>query len=143
MIRVLTKQLGQRRPLLADWSFDPPRDWGGDGDEPLTLRALIARIVRLEVDQFRARQKRRTTYQVLTAREVGEGVERGAVKPGSQAGVQHVDEETAVATALLAFEDGIYLVILDGEEQRDLDREVHLAPDSTVTFIRLVMLAGA
>jgi hypothetical protein len=56
---------------------------------------------------------------------------------------QDVNPGDAVATALQAFEDGIYLVILDGEEQRDLDREVHLQPDSRLVFVRLVMLAGA
>ena len=55
---------------------------------------------------------------------------------------QKVDEEDAVGAALQAFEDGLYLVVLDGEEQRELDREVYLQPDSRVTFVRLAMLAG-
>ncbi|MFA6243432.1 MAG: hypothetical protein WC655_21005 [Candidatus Hydrogenedentales bacterium] len=143
MVQVLTRQLGRRRPLLADWSFDLPPDWGGDSSEPLTLRALIAKIVLLEVARFRARQIDKTSFRVLTAKEVEEGTVRGAVKPGSQAGIQEVDDDEAVAAALQAFEDGIYLVVLDGEEQRDLDCEVYLSQDSTITFIRLVMLAGA
>lgn len=49
----------------------------------------------------------------------------------------------AIGTALRAFEDGLYLVILDGKEQRDLDEQVFPGPDSHVTFLRLVMLAGA
>ena len=48
----------------------------------------------------------------------------------------------ASAVALEAFEDGIYLVIVDGEEQRELDRQIFLQPDSKVAFVRLVMLAG-
>jgi hypothetical protein len=55
---------------------------------------------------------------------------------------QKVDGEEAVAAALQAFEDGLYLVILDGEEQAELDREVSLQPDSHVTCVRVVMLAG-
>ena len=55
---------------------------------------------------------------------------------------QEVDEEQAVAAALQAFEDGIYLVAVDGRELRDLDQAVYLTQDSRVTFIRLALLAG-
>lgn len=47
-----------------------------------------------------------------------------------------------MATALEAFEDGLYLVVVDEREQRSLDAQVFLQPDSTVAFVRLVMLAG-
>jgi hypothetical protein len=53
-----------------------------------------------------------------------------------------VDDDVAVAVALQAFEDGLYFVFLDGQQQEDLDAEVRLRPDSTLTFIRLVALAG-
>jgi hypothetical protein len=33
-------------------------------------------------------------------------------------------------------------VILDGREQRNLDEQIFPSPDSHVTFLRLVMLAG-
>jgi len=56
---------------------------------------------------------------------------------------QNVDEEQAVGAALQAFEDGLYLVVLDGAEQRDLDKQVFLHADSRITFVRLAMLSGA
>jgi hypothetical protein len=43
---------------------------------------------------------------------------------------------------LQAFEDGLYLVVLDGQEQRSLDAQLFLQPDSRVAFVRLTMLAG-
>jgi hypothetical protein len=43
---------------------------------------------------------------------------------------------------LQAFEDGLFLVILDGEEQRELDSQIFLQADSHVVFVRMVMLAG-
>ena len=42
----------------------------------------------------------------------------------------------------LSFEDGLFLVIVDGQEQRSLDAQVYVQPDSRVAFVRLVMLAG-
>jgi len=53
-----------------------------------------------------------------------------------------VDEEAAVAAALQAFQDGLYLVILDGEEQKELERPVRLRAESRLTFLRLTLLAG-
>jgi hypothetical protein len=37
----------------------------------------------------------------------------------------------------------VYLVILDGREQKDLDAPVYLADDSQIVFLRLTFLAGA
>jgi hypothetical protein len=142
MITIQGKVLGRKKPLFVDWSIPFPPDWGQDGDR-LTLRDLIARIVRSEVAAFRERQQQRQVFHALTARQIEEGAQKGKVTMGgSEIPPQAVDEDEAVATALQAFEDGLYLVVLDGEEQRDLDREIHVQPDSAVTFVRLVMLAG-
>jgi hypothetical protein len=136
-----TLALGQKRPLVPDWNieFPPHQEVGG---EPLTLRALISGIVRREVAAFKERQQARRFVRILTEQQIEEGLARGRVELGGRELDQKMDEEDAVANALLAFEDGIYLVILDGEEQKDLDREIYMRPDSELTFLRLVMLAG-
>jgi hypothetical protein len=133
---------GRRRPLIPQWQIPlPPGPTGRD--EPLTLRALISRIVASEVAAFRGRQDRQSLVRVLSAREIEEGAAKGKVDSGGRDLHQTVDEGQAIGTALQAFEDGLYLVILDGREQRDLDEQVFPGPDSHVTFLRLVMLAGA
>ena len=80
---------------------------------------------------------------MLSAAEIGEGATRGRIDSGGRQLHQTVDEGQAIGTALQAFEDGLYLVILDGREQRDLDEQVFPGPDSHLTFLRLTMLAGA
>jgi hypothetical protein len=140
MITISGKTLGQKKPLFADWSIAFPPDLGEGGS--LTLRDLIARIVRAEVDAFKQRQQERKLVHALTAKQIEEGAEKGKIDLGGRDLKQAVDVEEAVGTALQAFEDGLYLVILDGEDQRNLDREVHLQPDSRVAFVRLAMLAG-
>ena len=80
--------------------------------------------------------------QVLSAREIEEGAAKGKIDSGGRDLDQKVDPAEAVGVALEAFEDGLYLVIIDDEEYRDLDREVYLQPDSRITFLRLIMLAG-
>jgi hypothetical protein len=144
MINVSGKALGRKKPLFADFSIPFPPDLGGDrGDGALTLRDLITRVVVAEVDAFRKRQHDNSFLRALTARQIEEGAARGKIDSGGRdLPMQEVDTEEAVGTALQAFEDGLYLVVLDGQEQRDLDQEVRLTPDSRVTFVRLVMLAG-
>jgi hypothetical protein len=140
MLTISGKALGRKKPLFADFSIPFPPDLGEGGS--VTLRDLIERVVRHEVAAFRQRQQDDTFLRVLTARQIEEGAARGKIDSGGRALDQPVHPEQAVATALEAFEDGLYLVAVDGAEQKSLDGQVFVNPDSRVAFIRLVMLAG-
>jgi hypothetical protein len=141
MLTVSGKALGRKKPLFADFSVAPPDGLGGD--DGVTLRGLIEHVVRAEVAAFKQRQCDRLQLRVLTAREIDEGAEKGKIESGgSEVGRQNVDAEEAVGTALTAFEDGLFLVVVDEQQHRELDRQVFLQPDSRVTFIRLTLLAG-
>lgn len=139
-LTVSVEEVGRRKSLLPDWHFPLPPEDGGGG--VMTLRELITRIVREEVAEFRQRQAEQRLVPILTARQIEQGVVQGRVVPDGRDLAQPVDDDSAVAAALQAFEDGLYLVILDGEEQRELDRQVWLQPDSKLVFLRLTMLAG-
>ena len=147
-ILVSGKALGRRKPLFDDFSVPLPpagqggRDGGGDGG--MTLRDLIDRVVRHEVRAFHDRQDRQRFVRALSAREIERGVEAGKVDSGGRdAGAAVVEPDAAVAVALQGFEDGLYLVVLDGDELRELDAQIYPRPDSKITFVRLVFLAGA
>jgi hypothetical protein len=141
MLTIRGKTLGRKQPLFADWSVPFPPDLKAEGDR-LTLRDLIARVVRAEMAAFRNRQEERRLVRALTTSDIDQGVVKGKVDMGGRDLKQPVDEEVAVATAIEAFADGLYLVVVDGDEQRDLDREVYLQPESQLTFVRLALLAG-
>ena len=138
-----TRVVGKKRRPLDRWSIPtpPPGDEGGGGG--ITLRDLIARVVRSEVTAFEKREQARRLIRVLSSTEIAEGAARGKVDSGGRAPTGPVDEGAAVSAALQGFEDGLYLVILDGVEQRELDKQVYLAPDSRLVFVRLTFLAGA
>lgn len=137
-----TRTIGRRSRPLDGWSIpDPPGD-GGDGGGPLTLRQLIARVVRGEVAAFAQRERARRFVRVLSDAEIAEGASRGRIDPGGRPAGEPVDVEAAVGAALQGFVDGLYLVILDGVEQRDLEREVFVTPASRLVFLRLTFLAG-
>ena len=92
---------------------------------------------------FRKRQHDRQFLRALTAAEISDAVDRGKVDlGGSEVPIQNVDEEQAIHNAIQAFEDGIYLVVIDEQEQKDLDKQIFLNAESRITFIRLTMLSG-
>ncbi|MBS0203265.1 MAG: hypothetical protein JSS49_10230 [Planctomycetes bacterium] len=141
MVKISGKALGRKKPLFADWSFPLPPDWSDGGG--ITLRMLIERIVRQQVAAFQQRQVDATVLRALTSRQIESAAETGRITMGeSEVGQQPVDVEAAIGNAILAFEDGIYLVVVDDIEQKELDREIHLTADSRVTFLRLTLLAG-
>jgi len=140
MLTISGKAVGRKKPLFSDFSVPFPPDLGDGG--ALTLRDLIGRVVTSEVEAFQQRQEERKLLRALTAREISESAAKGKVDMGGRDLGQKVDLEEAIGTALQAFEDGLYLVIVDGQEQRSLDAQVFLQPDSRLTFVRLTMLAG-
>jgi hypothetical protein len=140
MLTISGKALGRKKPLFADWSIPFPPDLGDGGS--LTLRDLIDRVVRAEVEAFKKRQQERKLFRALTERQIQEAAGKGKIEMGGSELDQKVDPNEAVATALEAFEDGLYLVVVDEQEQHSLDAQVYLRPDSKVAFVRLVMLAG-
>lgn len=140
-VLIETKVLDRKKKLLDDWSVDLPPGLNDDGDN-ITLRDLITRVVISTVEDFGKRQEDNRFVRALSADQIQEGLEKGKVDTGGRDLGQEVDADIAVGTALQAFEDGMYLVIIDGTECKTLDQEVFLKPDSKITFIRLIFLAG-
>ena len=140
---VETRVLGRKSSSLDGWSISLPPPEPGDGEGGITLRELIARVVRAEVAEFERRERARRFVRVLSDREIADGAARGRVDPGGREPTGRVDLDAAVGAALQGFEDGLYLVVLDGAEQRDLERQVYVTDDSRMVFLRLTFLAGA
>lgn len=140
MLTVSAKALGRKKPLFAAFSVQPP-DAVAAG-RPVTLRDLLGHVVRAEVTAFRQRQADRRLLKALTARQIDDALAAGKVQAGGSDLDQHVDPEQAVATALEAFADGLFLVAVDDTEVKGLDSVVPLTASSRLTFIRFTMLAG-
>lgn len=140
MLSVSTRALGRKKPLFQDYAVAPPAAL--TAGQPVTLRDLIGHVVRAEVAAFQERQAERRLFKALTARQIDDGLAAGKVQPGGSTLEQHVDPEQAVAAALEAFADGLFLVVVDDAEVKDLDAVVPLTAASRLTFLRLAMLAG-
>lgn len=107
------------------------------------MRELITRIVLAEVEAFRQRQERQRLMRFLSPKQIEQGLEGGKVAMGGSGLKQSIPPDAAVNSALQAFEDGLYLVVIDGVEKRELDAQIYIQPGSRITFLRLVFLAGA
>ncbi len=150
VITVEARVVGQRKPLISGWQvplYTLPSE--GAGGSLLLLRDLISHIVRQEVRAYLQRQDERKLIRVLSPEQIRESaawgkVEMGGVHEGlaGRAAGEELTEEAAIATALQAFEDGLYFVFLDDQQQQDLAAPVMVRPAGKVTFIRLVALAG-
>jgi hypothetical protein len=140
MLTVSAKAVARKKPLFDDFSVPPPE--AVTAGQPVTLRELIGHVVRAEVAAFKERQADRRLLKALTARQIEDGLAAGKVQAGGSTLDQAVDAEKAVATAVEAFADGLFLVVVDGAEVKDLDGTVPLTASSRLTFIRLTMLAG-
>lgn len=111
---------------------------------PLTLDGLIRGVVIAEIAAFHTRSMEREFVRLLTEPELREEASTGKVRtgPGFDDAPTDVDENEAVEAALLAFTDGLFMVVVDEHEMTDLGQEVTLQELSSVLFIRLVALAG-
>ena len=141
VLRIEGRQFGRSRALFPDWSFPLPPEWTAPGTS-LTLREMVTRIVREEVAAFQERRSERRFLHALTAAQIAEGAVQGKIDMGGREEEPDADADQAVATALLAFEDGLYYVFVDDEHRQTLDEVGSLRTDSRVTFLRLVALAG-
>jgi hypothetical protein len=137
-----TRVLGKKSRPLDGWAVPTPPESGDEG-ERLTLRSLIERVVRAEVQAFTSRERAQRLVRVLSEASIAEGAVRGRVDPGGRPAGETVNPERAVGAALQGFVDGLYLVVIDGAEQRDLESQVFVNADSKVVFLRLTFLAGA
>jgi hypothetical protein len=140
MLTISAKALGRKKPLFDDYSVPPPTALAAG--QPVTLRDLIGHVVRAEVAAFKQRQAERRLLKALTAKLIDDGLTAGKVQAGGSELDQHVDPDQAIATAVEAFANGLFLVVVDENEVKDLDSVVALTPASRLTFIRFTMLAG-
>lgn len=144
----------KKAAFLADrvYFFEPP---------PQTLRELLASLVRQELRLFRERVAaascfengtgNRESFSGILIREEAQTREElhqtgrvGFGMTGSFRGVHEIpDEEEAVRTAVLAFEDGLFRVFGPRGELTELDGPLSVFDGETLTFVRLTFLAGS
>ncbi len=107
-----------------------------------TLRGLISALVLDEVAGYESRRHSQQLLRVLTPADLATGQAAGRILSGGRQVPPAPPADVAVDRALQAFGDGLYLVVLDGEQVEDLDAPLTVTPSSRLRLVRLVALAG-
>jgi hypothetical protein len=102
---------------------------------------LIEYLVRENVRAYNAKTVDAPFFKYLSQQELEDGEHTGKIVFGDRRDKRSQDEEEAVRNALLCFTDGLYRVLVNETEAPPGD-PISLREGDTVTFIRLVMLAG-
>lgn len=117
----------------------------------ITVRELIARAVRLQIDELRRRQDEVAVLcalgrHYLTAEEVMKQAASGQValpsakRPGT--GAWKIDVAHEIARAHEGFERQAFRVVVDGRMLDRLEDVIRLSGQQIATFLRLVPLRG-
>lgn len=135
-VKVNIKQLGKKRDKISGAPFLLEKT-------PKTTEQLIREAVHTCVSQYNAHvEAGESAVKPLSDAEVSEMSEIGKIAFGINYGSKTADEAEAVATALQAYEDGLFRIFVGDEELSELSQSISLSEDSTLTFIRLTMLTG-
>lgn len=104
--------------------------------ETISVRELIRQRVYQEVEQFNARQP--AVFRMLVQPNDTERTLNGFKfhKP------RLVDPETQFEKALEAFLGNGFIILVDDRQVENLEAEIALYPETSVTFLKLVPLVG-
>lgn len=133
-VYVRMKIVGKRRAALAKVPFEAP-------DNLKNVEELITYIVKENVRKYNEKGADDSLIDCLTQAEFERGEGQGKIGFRDRMNANNQDEAKAVANAIQCFKDGIYKILIEDQEVT-WENEFELKENDTVTFIRLVMLAG-
>lgn len=135
-LKVEVKQLGARGKKIVPVPFEIE-------GVPATAGELIAATAKKCAEDFNERvRKGETMITPLSEREISDMAGIGRITFGICNGDKEQDVGKAVDNALLAFQDGLFCMFINGEKVTEADRAIALREDDVLTFIRLTMLSG-
>jgi hypothetical protein len=118
---------------------------GGDEEEGFTLEVLTARItVR---DLIRTRVANEVRDYNLSQPEYFRGLVQPTDAESTLNGFRmrkrrKIDPEKQFELALRAFYTNGFILLVDDKQVEELEEEIEVRPDTTVTFLKLVPLVG-
>lgn len=107
-----------------------------------SVRELIAAFVHAEVERFNDKDTELPLLTLMSAEDIDREAKTGKVAFRRIWKDVKANETKAVETALAAFEDVLFRVLMDEEELTNLDSEIAIKEGAVFTFIRLTFLSG-
>ncbi|OAZ04144.1 hypothetical protein [Flavobacterium succinicans] len=138
-LTISVKQLGKKHPILQEKRIEI-----ATSNAIISIKKLLQLVVEQQVNQFvtssfevddedKTNLPKDNYLPLLT--------DTGKVSFGALYNHNIPDLVKAQETAIQAFEDGMYAVFYGDDELQNLNQEIDLSENKTVTFIRLTFLA--
>lgn len=127
------KRLGKKKIHLLEFEIEK---------QPQTLKQLIEECVKSEVKRYNEKRKEIKLMSFLSPKDIQEQSVTGKIGFGDLENKELAQVDEAIANALLAFEDGLFVVFVDDMEIKSFEQSISLKPDSVIAFIRLTFLTG-
>ena len=134
-ITVTVKQLGRKRNKIDEEKFYLE-------NKPENVGELIREAVRTCVTGYNERVRRGENTEPLSAEKIENMSEVGKIAFGINYGEKTADEQSAIDTAIQAYEDGLFRIFIGDDETGELSSPVDISEGERVTFIKLTMLTG-
>ncbi|KUO70710.1 MAG: hypothetical protein APF81_26025 [Desulfosporosinus sp. BRH_c37] len=152
---VLAKVPLTLRELIAEIVHINTVEYNSKASEPWIMKYLASEEIENQAETGKVGFGDRKTSELVQLKlniesSVGDSTPTeagyGDPLPLKEVGVLRLDHQAnvtkAIATALLAFQDGIYRVFIGDNEVAELDEKLSLKEGEVLTFIRFTMLAG-
>ena len=134
-LKVNIKKIGKSKHQVQEAVYEIP-------GHPGNVRELIEAVTTECVTLYNQRMDDKELLRCLTSDEINDQAASGRVGFGVNYGDRKADPESAVNHAIQSFEDGIYRIFLDDRALEQLEEKILLTEGSSLTFVRLTMLAG-
>jgi hypothetical protein len=137
-LTISAKQLGRKNALISKKIIEVE----DIGAEP-TLEALIHAVVIQQVNEFNSKPLEKNILPFLDQETIDTSASSGKLGFGAIYKDRKADPDTAVKTAIQAFEDGLFAVFAGEEEWTGLDQKMAVTEETIISFVRLTFLAGS
>lgn len=134
-MKVNVKSVSGKRNRITTVSVPYSRD-------AMSVRELIEETVNYCVSEYNSRMENTELLSALLPAEIADKAAQGKISFGTIYGEKHPDLKKAQADALEAFSDGIVAVFADDRRLENKEEILDLTQITSLTFIKLVMLAG-
>ena len=115
-------------------------------DKPTNAKELISLSVSALVANYNKRVEQSELTNIaevlLGESSLADAAASGKIAFGTVANRTPQNLSKAIDTALLAFQDGLFVCFIDDEAIENLEQKILLQKDSVVTFIKMTNLSG-
>ncbi|TPN83983.1 hypothetical protein [Aquimarina algicola] len=131
--KISLKRLGKKKVYTSSIEVKEPIN---------TLQDLIVACVKSEIARFNKTREDNQLLPFLTPSEIQKQSETGKIGFNDKYNFDQADIKTHAETAIQGYRDGLFLVFIDDQEIKSLEKQITLTPEDTITFLRMTFLTG-